>query len=93
MIIYEYHFFLLSCGLLSYASIYFVLLFFILQDQVSPFVSSIFLRRLLLPGVHQNIVLRTTLQDYNKHMTDSEFYSLTVDGLKKEILSLIEHEV
>lgn len=63
-----------------------------LKDQVSPFVSSIFLRRLLLPGVHQITVLRTTLQDYNKHLTDSEFYSLTVDGLKKEILSLIEHE-
>lgn len=64
-----------------------------LQDQVSSFVSSIFLRRLLLPGVQQNTVLRTTLQDYNKHFTDSEFSSLTVDGLKKEILSLIEHEV
>ncbi|KAK1370532.1 nuclear pore complex protein NUP160 [Heracleum sosnowskyi] len=63
-----------------------------LKDQVSAFVSSIFLRRLLLCGVHQNTVLRATLQDYNKHFTDSEFYSLTVDGLKKEILSLIENE-
>ncbi|KAL8109546.1 nuclear pore complex protein NUP160 isoform X2 [Apium graveolens] len=63
-----------------------------LKDQVFSFVSSIFLRRLLLCGVHQNTVLRATLQDYNKHFSDSEFYSLTVDGLKKEILSLIENE-
>uniref|UniRef100_A0A5B7BIU5 Uncharacterized protein n=1 Tax=Davidia involucrata TaxID=16924 RepID=A0A5B7BIU5_DAVIN len=62
------------------------------KDQIVPFVSSIFLRRLLLPGVHHNAVLRATLQDYNKQLTDSEFHSLTVDGLKKEILSLIEHE-
>ncbi|XP_017229285.1 nuclear pore complex protein NUP160 isoform X1 [Daucus carota subsp. sativus] len=63
-----------------------------LKDQVSSFVSSIFIRRLLLCGVYQNAVLRATLQDYNKHFTDTEFYSLTVDGLKKEILSLIENE-
>ncbi|KAA8545346.1 hypothetical protein F0562_020130 [Nyssa sinensis] len=62
------------------------------KDQIVPFVSSIFLRRLLLPGVHHNAVLRATLQDYNKHLTDSEFHSLTVDGLKREILSLIEDE-
>lgn len=65
----------------------------ILQEQIVSFVSSIFLRRLLHPGVYHNSVLRTTLQDYNKHWTNSEFQSLTVDGLKKEILSLIEHEV
>ncbi|CAK9141041.1 unnamed protein product [Ilex paraguariensis] len=64
-----------------------------LKDQIAPFVSSIFLRRLLLPGVHQDTVVRATFQDYNRHFTDSEFHSLTVDGLKKEILSLIEHEV
>ena len=58
-----------------------------------PFVSSIFLRRLLHPGVHHNIVLRATLLDYNRHYTDSEFHSLTIDGLRKEIISLIEHEV
>ncbi|XP_059648344.1 nuclear pore complex protein NUP160 isoform X2 [Cornus florida] len=63
-----------------------------LKDQIVLFLSSIFLRRLLLPGVHHNAVLRATFQDYNKHLTDSEFHSLTVDGLKKEILSLIEHE-
>jgi nuclear pore complex protein Nup160 len=58
-----------------------------------PFVSSIFLRRLLCPGVHHNISLRATLLDYNRHWTDSEYHSLTADGLKKEILSLIETEV
>ncbi|XP_043712861.1 nuclear pore complex protein NUP160 isoform X2 [Telopea speciosissima] len=63
-----------------------------LKDQVVPFVSSIFLRRLLYPGVHQSVVLRETMQEYNKHWTDSEFQSLTVDDLKKEILYLIESE-
>lgn len=67
-------------------------LFSTMKEQIVSFVSSIFLRRLLHPGVYHNSVLRTTLQDYNKHWTNSEFQSLTVDGLKKEILSLIEHE-
>ncbi|KAE8022771.1 hypothetical protein FH972_008545 [Carpinus fangiana] len=62
------------------------------KDHTVPFVSSIFLRRLLCPGVHHNISLRATLLDYNKHWTDSEYHSLTADGLKKEILSLIETE-
>lgn len=62
------------------------------KDQVVSFVSSIFFRRLLHPGVHHNIVLRATLLDYNRRWTDSEFQNLTVDGLKKEIISLIEHE-
>ena len=64
-----------------------------LQDHIVPFVSSIFLRRLLCPGIHHNMSLRATLLDYNRHWSDSEFQSLTADGLKKEILSLIEHEV
>ncbi|TQE12349.1 hypothetical protein C1H46_002002 [Malus baccata] len=64
----------------------------ILQDHIVPVVSSIFLRRLLLPGVHHNIALRSTLLDYNRHWSDSDFHSLTADMLKKEILSLIEHE-
>ncbi|XP_042506201.1 nuclear pore complex protein NUP160 [Macadamia integrifolia] len=63
-----------------------------LKDQVVPFVSSIFLRRLLYPGVLQGVALRETMQEYNKHWTDSEFQSLTVDDLKKEILYLIESE-
>lgn len=62
------------------------------KDHLVSFVSSIFFRRLLHPGVHHNIVLRATLLDYNRHWTDSEFQNLTVDGLKKEIISLIEHE-
>ncbi|KAK4378769.1 hypothetical protein RND71_000631 [Anisodus tanguticus] len=63
------------------------------KDQISPFVSSVFLRRLLLPGVYHRNVLRVTLRDFSKHFTDSEFDSLTVDGLKNEILSVIQHEV
>lgn len=58
-----------------------------------PLVSSIFLRRLLLPGVHHKIALRSTLLDYNRHWSDSDFQSFTADMLKKEILSVIEHEV
>ncbi|KAF5204861.1 Nuclear pore complex protein [Thalictrum thalictroides] len=63
------------------------------KDQIVPFVSSIFLRRLLQPGIYQNATLRATVHDYNKLWSDSEFQSLTVDGLKKEIFSLIEGEV
>lgn len=62
------------------------------KDHTVSFVSSIFLRRLLCPGVHHNISLRATLLDYNRHWTDSEYQSLTADGLKKEILLLIESE-
>lgn len=62
------------------------------KDHIVPFVSSIFLRRLLHPGVLHYTTLRATFQDYNKHWGDSEFQSLTVDELKKEILSLVEDE-
>ncbi|PIN25902.1 Nuclear pore complex, Nup160 component [Handroanthus impetiginosus] len=62
------------------------------KEDIAPFVSSVFLRSLLFPGVHCNAILRQTLGDYNKHFTDSEFGSLTVDGLKSEIMSLIEHQ-
>lgn len=68
-------------------------IFMVLQEQIMPFVSSIFLRRLFLPGVYNNNVLRATLLDYNKHWTDSEFQSLNADRLKTEIISLVEHEV
>jgi len=63
-----------------------------LQENIVPFVSSIFIRRLLLPGVHHNDVLRSTLLDYHRHWTDMEFQSLTVDGLKKEVRSVIENQ-
>lgn len=67
--------------------------FKILQDRIVPFVSSLYLHRLLHPGVYHNIVLRATFLDYSKQWTDNEFQLLTVDGLKNEILSLVEHEV
>lgn len=57
------------------------------------FISSIFLRRLLSPGIFHNVALRLTLRDHNKHWTDSEFQSLSLDELKSEILLLVEHEV
>ncbi|XP_057965063.1 nuclear pore complex protein NUP160 [Malania oleifera] len=62
------------------------------KDQIASVLSSIFLCRLLHPGVYHTIALRATFEDYDKHWTDSEFQSLNVDGLKKEILLLIEHE-
>lgn len=64
-----------------------------LQDNVVSFLSSIFIRRLLHPGVHHTEALRATLLDYNRRWTDSEFEALTVDEVKKELLFLIEHEV
>ncbi|KAI3983809.1 hypothetical protein MKX01_011517 [Papaver californicum] len=67
-------------------------LFSSVKDQVVPFVSSIFSRRLLHPGVHQNVTFRATIQDYNKYWTDSEFQSLSLDDLKQEMFSLIESE-
>ncbi|KAI9177139.1 hypothetical protein LWI28_011540 [Acer negundo] len=51
-----------------------------------------FLTEASSPGVHHNIVMRATLLYYNRHYTDSEFQSLTIDGFRKEIISLIEHE-
>ncbi|XP_020203825.1 nuclear pore complex protein NUP160 isoform X1 [Cajanus cajan] len=63
------------------------------KDDILPFVSSVFLRRLLLPGVHHNATLYATLVEYSRHLGESELQTLTADGLKKEILSLIEHEV
>ncbi|KAK9678031.1 hypothetical protein RND81_11G183300 [Saponaria officinalis] len=62
------------------------------KAQIIGFLSSIFLRRLLRPGVYNGRVLRLTLQDYDKHWSDNEFKALTVDELKKEILLLIEHQ-
>ncbi|POO04174.1 Guanine nucleotide-binding protein, beta subunit [Trema orientale] len=62
------------------------------KDQSLSVISSIFLRRLLHPGVYHNIALRATFLDYNRHWSDSDFHLLTADGLKKEIVSLIEHE-
>ncbi|KAK7277510.1 hypothetical protein RJT34_22524 [Clitoria ternatea] len=63
------------------------------KNDTLPFVSSIFLRRLLLPGIHHNATLYATLAEYGRHLGESELQTLTADGLKKEILSLIEHEV
>ncbi|XAR49206.1 hypothetical protein NMG60_11032316 [Bertholletia excelsa] len=63
------------------------------KDQVVPFVSSIFLRRLLAPGIYHGAALRGTFKDCNKHITDLEFQSFTAERLKREILSIVEHEV
>ncbi|WVY98721.1 hypothetical protein V8G54_030872 [Vigna mungo] len=65
----------------------------LLKDDILPFVSCVFLRRLLLPGVHHNATLYATLVEYSRHLSESELQTLTADGIKKEILSIIEHEV
>nr|DAD37335.1 TPA_asm: hypothetical protein HUJ06_007976 [Nelumbo nucifera] len=62
------------------------------KDQIAPFFSSIFLRRLLRPGVQQSVALSATINDYNKLPSDVVLQSLTVDSLKGEIISLIESE-
>ncbi|XP_051132584.1 nuclear pore complex protein NUP160 [Andrographis paniculata] len=62
------------------------------KEEVIPFISSVFMRVLLFPGVYCGTVLRRTLEDYNKYFTDSEFVSFTIGGLKAEILSIIEHQ-
>ena len=86
-------YFMYEMLIIAFQKVFTVLCSMHLQDHIVPFVSSIFLRRLLCPGIHHNMSLRATLLDYNRHWSDSEFQSLTADGLKKEILSLIEHEV
>lgn len=67
-------------------------IFSLAKDQVAYFISSIFLRRLFQPGVHQNAALRAIIADHKKYLSDYEFQSLTVAGLKKEILTIIEGE-
>ncbi|XP_047324446.1 nuclear pore complex protein NUP160 [Impatiens glandulifera] len=62
------------------------------KDEILPLVSSIFLRRILFPGVHHATVLRATLGDFAKHLSDSDYNSLSAEGLKKEILTLVEQE-
>ena len=64
-----------------------------MQAEVVGVVSSIFLRRLLHPAVHDSIALRSTLEGFRKEWSDYEFQALTVDGVRREILLLIEQEV
>lgn len=64
-----------------------------MQEKTIPFLSSVFLRKLLQPGIFNDGVFRMTLLDYDRHMSDFELQSLTLDALKEEILSLIEQEV
>nr|XP_009417509.1 PREDICTED: nuclear pore complex protein NUP160 [Musa acuminata subsp. malaccensis]XP_018674063.1 PREDICTED: nuclear pore complex protein NUP160 [Musa acuminata subsp. malaccensis] len=62
------------------------------KDQAAYLVSSLYLRRLLQPGVYQSTALRATLLEHKKYISDYEFQSLTMDGLKKEIFAIIEGE-
>lgn len=62
------------------------------KEHSFSFISSMFLRRLLQPGVNHWCALRETLLEYKRFLSDSEFQSLTTSGLGKEILSIIEQE-
>lgn len=64
-----------------------------MQDKNAPSISSMFLRRLLQPGIFHGDVFRVVMLDYNRHLSDSEMRSLTIGGLKNEILSVTEQEV
>ncbi|XP_047080549.1 nuclear pore complex protein NUP160 [Lolium rigidum] len=63
-----------------------------MKEHSFSFISSMFLRRLLQPGVNHCSALRETLLEYKRFLSDSEFQSLTTSGLRKEILSIIELE-
>ncbi|KAK3155994.1 hypothetical protein QOZ80_2AG0101430 [Eleusine coracana subsp. coracana] len=62
------------------------------KEQAFNFISSMFLRRLLQPGVNHCSALRDTLLEHKRFLSDSEFQSLTANGLRKEMLSIIEQE-
>uniref|UniRef100_A0A0E0JVF3 Uncharacterized protein n=1 Tax=Oryza punctata TaxID=4537 RepID=A0A0E0JVF3_ORYPU len=62
------------------------------KEQTFSFISSMFLRRLLQPGVNHCSALRETLLEHKRFLSDSYFQSLTTSGLRKEILSTIEQE-
>nr|GEW15144.1 hypothetical protein [Tanacetum cinerariifolium] len=62
------------------------------KEQFSTRVSSIFMRMLFLPGVFHDCVLLATFRDLQKHFTISEFRSLSADGIRKELISLMEHQ-
>ncbi|XP_057863623.2 nuclear pore complex protein NUP160 isoform X2 [Cryptomeria japonica] len=62
------------------------------KNEVPPSVSAIFLRRLMQSGVGQRRPLQEVMETRKKHLSDSDFRSLTVDGLRKEILTVIECE-
>ncbi|KAG0475193.1 hypothetical protein HPP92_014879 [Vanilla planifolia] len=60
-----------------------------MKDQISQFISSIFLRRLLQPGIYQNAALRAVLLDWKKSFSDREFQSMSVADLRKEVFKII----
>ncbi|PKA58130.1 hypothetical protein AXF42_Ash019834 [Apostasia shenzhenica] len=63
-----------------------------MKDQGANFISSIFLRRLLQPGVYHSAALRAILLDRKKYLSDIEFQSLSVAGVKKEISKVVHGE-
>eukprot|EP01018_Ginkgo_biloba_P012784 Gb_36286 [translate_table: standard] len=63
-----------------------------IKNEIAPSVSSLFVRRLLQPGIRQRLPLQEALESCKRHLSDSDFRSLTVEGLRKEILTVIESE-
>lgn len=63
------------------------------SDQVIHFVTSIFFRRLLQPGIYHTTALRALLLDEKKYLSDYEFQSLSVPGFRKLLLTIVNAEV
>ncbi|BBN19520.1 nuclear pore complex protein Nup160 [Marchantia polymorpha subsp. ruderalis] len=62
------------------------------SEMVNDSVPSLFLRRLLQPGVRQHAALKDVLQMRRRHLSDIEIGSLTLEGLRKEIKASINVE-
>ncbi|CAM6109251.1 unnamed protein product [Calypogeia fissa] len=60
-----------------------------MDDDLVP---SLFLRRLLQPGLRQHAALKAVLQSRGRYLSDFEISSLTLDGLRKEIKASIRSE-
>ncbi|KAL0919897.1 hypothetical protein M5K25_012023 [Dendrobium thyrsiflorum] len=67
-------------------------IFSAMKDQVVQFVSSIFLQRLLQPGIYHSAALRAMLLD-QKYLSDFEFQSLSVADIRKEIFTIVNAKV
>ncbi|KAL3676747.1 hypothetical protein R1sor_026695 [Riccia sorocarpa] len=62
------------------------------SEMTHDFVPSLFLRRLLQPGVRQHPALKEVLRGRKRQLTDFEIGSLTLDGLRKEVKASIDSE-
>ncbi|XP_020582574.1 nuclear pore complex protein NUP160 [Phalaenopsis equestris] len=63
------------------------------MKEVVQFVSSIFLQRLLQPGICHNAALRAMLLDQRKYLSDFEFQSFSSADLRKEVFTVVNAEL